>query len=63
MTEKEPLGIISLNANGLAEIKKRRHLITWLKKFNKADQKIIFLQETHTTEKIEKRWKHEWNGR
>ena len=63
MTEKDPLGIVSLNANGLGDIKKRRNLITWLKKFHKGDQKIIFLQETHTTEKLETRWKNEWNGR
>ena len=62
MTNQEPLNITSLNANGLGDVKKRRKLIIWLKKFHKIDTKIIFLQETHTTEKLETRWKNEWNN-
>ena len=63
MANQNPLNIVSLNANGLGDIKKRRKLIVWLKKFHDVDNKIIFLQETHTTEKLETRWKNEWNNR
>jgi exonuclease III len=60
---KEPISLISLNANGLGEAKKRIKLIGWLKKFYNADNKIIFLQETHTTLKTEPLWDKEWNYR
>jgi exonuclease III len=60
-----PLSLISLNANGLGEINKRRSIIGWLKKFHNADSKIVFLQEIHTTEKSESLWtgKDEWNNK
>jgi exonuclease III len=61
--QNEPLGLLSLNANGLGEIKKRRSVMLWLKKFHNADKKIIFLQETHTTKKSEIIWEKEWNYR
>ena len=31
MVDKEPFGILSLNANGLGDIKKCRSLIVWMK--------------------------------
>jgi exonuclease III len=55
------LSIISLNTNGLGEVKKRCSTIGWLKNTHKAKDKIIFLQETHTTKKTEPIWKNEWN--
>jgi exonuclease III len=61
MDSKIPISIISLNTNGLGEVKKRGSMIGWLKNFHEAKDKIIFLQETHTTEKTEKIWKNEWN--
>ena len=61
MEGKEPLNLISLNTNGLGEIKKRTSVIGWLKKTHNAANKIIFLQETHTTLKTEETWKGEWN--
>ena len=60
MEEKEPLSLISLNTNGLGEIKKRTSMIGWLKNTQNAKNKIIFLQETHTTAITAKRWKGEW---
>ena len=57
----EPLSLISLNTNGLGEVKKRGSTIGWLKNTHKAKDKIIFLQETHTTKKSESIWKKEWN--
>jgi exodeoxyribonuclease-3 len=62
-TTKAPISLISLNGNGLGEAKKRIKLIGWLKKFHNADNKIIFLQETHTTPKIVPLWNKEWNYR
>jgi hypothetical protein len=63
MESQNPLSIVSLNANGLGEAKKRQSLILWLKKYQNIETKILFLQETHTTEKIETRWENEWNKR
>ena len=60
---REPLSIISLNANGLGDLNKRNSIIGWLKKFHNAENKIICLQETHTTTKIEPLWRKEWNNR
>ena len=50
-TNQEPLGILSLNANGLGEAKKRFMVFQWLKQNHNANKKITFLQETPSTEK------------
>ena len=63
MDNQNPLSIISLNANGLGEAKKRQSLILWLKKYQNIESKFLFLQETHTTGKTETRWENEWNKR
>jgi exonuclease III len=57
---QEPLGLLSLNTNGLGEARKRQSVFQWLKHNHKADKKITFLQETHSTEKTEKLWENEW---
>ncbi len=55
---------LSLNTNGLqSDTKKRRGLFRWLKQYHKADEKIILLQETHSTPNDEIRWKHEWQSK
>ena len=54
---KEPLGLISLNTNGLGEPRKRLTVMEWLKKFHNAKEKIVFLQETHSIEKTAPLWK------
>jgi exonuclease III len=59
----QPLGFISLNANGLGQEIKRRNLRCWLNKYHGGDKKIILLQETHTTKKSESIWKKEWGNR
>ena len=51
--------IISLNVRGISNYKKRRTIFTWCRK-QKAD--IIFLQETHSTERNEVAWKREWGA-
>ena len=60
---RNPLGLLSLNTNGMGRVNKRISVINWIKKFHNADTKITFLQETHTTEKSESQWKSEWNTR
>jgi exonuclease III len=35
-------------------------VIGWLKNFHDAKNKILFFQETHTTDKSEILWKNEW---
>ena len=60
--DKVPLSIISLNANGLGENKKRLSVFGWLKRQHNATEKITFLQETHTSEKIEAIWRTEWGN-
>jgi len=49
--------LISLNIRGISNFRKRKTIFTWCRK-QKAD--IIFLQETHSTEKTEAQWKREW---
>jgi exonuclease III len=56
----EQLNILSLNTNGLGEVRKRQSMLGWLKNTHKAQNKIIFLQETHTTKRTETIWKNEW---
>ena len=59
----KPFGLISLNANGLGEKKKRNRLICWFNKFHDGEKKKKILQETHTTVKSEELWKKEWGNR
>ena len=54
------LSIISLNTNGLGDKSKLQSVSTWLKNNQNATNKIILLQETHTTGKTEKLWEDEW---
>ena len=51
--------LISLNIRGISNFRKRKTIFTWCRK-QKAD--IIFLQETHSTEKNEAQWKREWSA-
>ena len=62
METREPLGFISLNGRGLGEARKRQRLIGWLNKFHNATNKIIILQETHSTLRTEKQWENDWEG-
>jgi exonuclease III len=55
-----PLGLISLNTNGMGDKMKLKAVSCWLKDQQDADTKIILLQETHTTERIESLWEAEW---
>jgi exonuclease III len=57
---KQAIELISLNTNGLREDRKRIGLFNWLKKFHKADDKIVLLQETHADTANEELWKTDW---
>jgi len=51
--------LISLNMRGINNFRKRRTIITWLRK-QKPD--IVFLQETHCAQGNEVLWKREWGA-
>ncbi|KAL9961456.1 hypothetical protein ACROYT_G030398 [Oculina patagonica] len=55
----DSLKLLSLNVRGLSNFRKRRAIFTWCRK-QKAD--LIFLQETHSTENDECKWKKEWGS-
>ena len=63
MSDKENLELISLNGNGLRDDRKRRSLFSWLKHNHRAKDTFIFLQETHTTPKLEKLWEKDWGNK
>ena len=52
--------LTSLNVRGLSNFKKRRIIFSWCRKM-KSD--IVFLQETHSTQEVEKQWQREWGGK
>ena len=58
-TKSDSLKLLSLNVRGLSNFRKRRAIFTWCRK-QKAD--LIFLQETHSTEAGECKWKKEWGS-
>lgn len=55
----DKIEIFSLNARGLGQPTKRHKIFTWLQK---QDMGLIMLQETHSTEDVEKQWRTEWGG-
>jgi exonuclease III len=61
-TLKQPIGLLSINANGLRNESKRKSLFRWLKIYHQAEEKIVFIQETHTNSANEYAWKNDWNG-
>ena len=52
--------LVSLNVRGISNFHKRRTMFTWCRK-RKAD--VIFLQETHSKEDLEKQLANEWGGK
>ena len=54
--------IVSLNVRGLRDSRKRQEIFRWLKKNSKGEN-IIFLQETHTSEKDVTKWEREWKSK
>jgi exonuclease III len=63
ITDKIPLNILSFNARGLNNNIKKDNLFFWLKEVHKANDKIIFLQETHMIKSKEWKWNKIWPGK
>ena len=57
MTE---FSVMTFNCNGLGEKCKRQKVFTYIK--DKLQKGFCFLQETHSTEALEKIWKTQWGG-
>lgn len=55
----ESFQLISLNVNGLNDVRKRRLTFNYLRKFKKA---ILLLQETHCKPGNGRLWKSQWGG-
>jgi len=53
------IAVATFNVNGLGNYNKRTRVFEWLKQ---KKEKIIFLQETHSTPEIEITWRREWGG-
>ncbi len=51
--------ICTFNCNGLRDDLKRKSIFHWL---NHENYSIIFLQETHSINADEGKWKKEWGG-
>ena len=51
---------MTFNCNGIGEKKKRQKVFTYLK--DKLKNGFCFLQETHSTQIQESKWKSQWNG-
>ena len=51
--------LLSLNAQGIRTLEKRKALFHWLFK-DKGE--IVFLQETNSSPDVENAWKTPWNG-
>ena len=53
--------ILSWNVRGLGDYQKRRKLFNWVKK-HMSKNAIVFMQETHSSDKIGKQWEQLWRG-
>ena len=52
--------ILTWNVRGLGDYGKRRKVFNWITHISK--EAIVLLQETHSTEIIEKQWEQLWRG-
>ena len=53
--------ILSWNVRGLEDYQKRRKLFNWVKKHTSKNA-IVFMQETHSSDKAGKQWEQLWRG-
>ena len=53
--------ILSWNVRGLGDYQKRRKLFNWVKKHTSKNG-IVFMQETHSSDKTGKQWEQLWRG-
>ena len=54
--------VVSYNVNGLGNDRKRRKIFNYMKKHT-SGKSIVFLQETHSTQKVEKLFEYQWRGK
>ena len=54
--------VVSYNVNGLGDDRKRRKIFNYMKKHT-SGKSIVFLQETHSTQKVEKLFEYQWRGK
>ena len=53
------VNVLSLNARGLRDGKKRREIFRWLKRYYNAHESFTFVQECHSVNNDENVWKSE----
>ena len=53
--------VLTYNVRGLGYEPKRRKIFNYIEK-NTSGKSIIFLQETHSTQKVENLWRYQWHG-
>ena len=53
--------ILTYNTRGLGDERKRRKIFNYIKKHT-SSKTIVFLQETHSTNRNENLWKFQWHG-
>ena len=53
--------ILSWNVRGLGDYQKQRKLFNWVKKHTSKNA-IVFMQETHSSDKTGKQWEQLWRG-
>ena len=56
------LEVVSYNVNGLGNDWKRRMIFNYMKKHT-SSKSVVFLQETHSTQKVEKLFEYQWRGK
>ena len=54
--------VVSHNVNGLGDDRKRRKIFNYMKKHT-SGKAIVFLQETHSVQKVEKLFENQWRGK
>ena len=54
--------VVSYNVNGLGDDWKRRKIFNYMKKHT-SGKAIVFLQETHSVQKVEKLFEYQWKGK
>ena len=53
--------VLTWHVRGLGSYGKRRKIFNWIRKHT-SKETIVLLQETHSTENIEKQWEQLWRG-
>ena len=54
--------VVSYNVNGLGDDRKRRKICNYMKKHT-SGKAVVFLQETHSVQKVENLFEYQWRGK